>query len=413
MGKCTCDVFAKMTELENEDRLTLFLVNLNSDYDAMKSQIMAQDPAPIVIKAYYTLLYAEKQRQISSSVPDAVAFFTIGHNQYNRGFKIESQGNNSEKREQRKTRGNEKKLCLHCKLNGHSVEECFEIVGYPDWYHGKRKHNGAPKLASHVTSEENQQGTPLDEGGSSHHGWFDPKFMQAMCQEMMRMFKGKTVATSVANFAGSSFVNLVSQEFNKFEWILDTRATIHMTPHLCCLTNVRKLVHPVLVKLPDGLVKKVTRSRNVEIQPGFVITDVLYVPDFKFNLLYVSKIIVQKGVMACFDDSCYELQDRMNRRMVALGKESGGLYRMHAKGKKMQKHFEACHVLVAGADIQTFHDRLGHISYSKMKHLPEYGVFESSDNYCDTCSLVKFHRLPFALSDSKSDNCFDLLHMDL
>lgn len=53
-------------------------------------------------------------------------------------------------------------------------------------------------------------------------------------------------------------------------------------------------------------------------------------------------------------------------------------------------------------DVKLTHYRIGHLSKSKMDHLSVCkGV--STDFICDVCSMAKFHRLPFPLSNIISD----------
>lgn len=68
-----------------------------------------------------------------------------------------------------------KKWCDHCKKKGHSVDECFKKIGYPEWFGnpGKGKTNGGNmKYAANVGREdaEYKQGDPLDMGCGSESG---------------------------------------------------------------------------------------------------------------------------------------------------------------------------------------------------------------------------------------------------
>lgn len=64
--------------------------------------------------------------------------------------------------------------------------------------------------------------------------------------------------------------------------------------------------------------------------------------------------------------------------------------------------------------MNLWHSRLGHPSSEVMKHVVPLSVNENFENYlCDTCSRAKQHRIPFPLSDTRSKNPFDLVHLDL
>ena len=66
-------------------------------------------------------------------------------------------------------------------------------------------------------------------------------------------------------------------------------------------------------------------------------------------------------------------------------------------------------------DIDTWHYRLGHparrITEQIYKTFP-YIQSKGSD-VCDTCHLSKQHKLPFYKSDTISNACFDLIHLDI
>ena len=149
---CTCDLHKKISVLESRNKLFQFLMGLNSGYDAIKNQILAMDPLPTVNRAYYILQQQEKQRRLKEdmqTIPDAEA-----HVAYKHGPKhvpvIKKDG--------KKTKSD--KFCHHCKVKGHSIDQCFKIHGYPDWY--KEKYGA--KLAAQVTASECYAETPIHEG---------------------------------------------------------------------------------------------------------------------------------------------------------------------------------------------------------------------------------------------------------
>ncbi|BBG97367.1 ABC-2 type transporter family protein [Prunus dulcis] len=65
--------------------------------------------------------------------------------------------------------------------------------------------------------------------------------------------------------------------------------------------------------------------------------------------------------------------------------------------------------------IWLWHRRLGHPSFSYMKHLiPDlFSGFKDSDFTCDTCILAKSHRVPYPLSTNKCTTPFTLIHSDV
>ncbi|CAL2239261.1 unnamed protein product [Prunus armeniaca] len=65
--------------------------------------------------------------------------------------------------------------------------------------------------------------------------------------------------------------------------------------------------------------------------------------------------------------------------------------------------------------IWLWHRRLGHSSFSYMKHLiPDlFSGFKDSDFTCDICILAKSHRVPYPLSTNKCTTPFTLIHFDV
>ena len=33
---------------------------------------------------------------------------------------------------------NKRVVCKHCKIEGHSIENCLQLIGFPEWYKGTR-----------------------------------------------------------------------------------------------------------------------------------------------------------------------------------------------------------------------------------------------------------------------------------
>lgn len=57
--------------------------------------------------------------------------------------------------------------------------------------------------------------------------------------------------------------------------------------------------------------------------------NVLYVPKFNYNLLSVSKLIKDSKLNFLFLSTCCLIQDPLTKRVVAVGKEEAGLYKLN------------------------------------------------------------------------------------
>lgn len=94
----------------------------NDDFDGIRGQLLATDPLPSFSRAFYVVQQAERQKQITNATMDCYAFMV--HNK---------QVNKMEHGVNRRNKDGIKKFCSHCKTKGHTVENFFEKIGYPDW----------------------------------------------------------------------------------------------------------------------------------------------------------------------------------------------------------------------------------------------------------------------------------------
>ena len=91
--------------------------------------------------------------------------------------------------------------------------------------------------------------------------------------------------------AGKRFCFLTS--FSSGDWIIDSGASDHITPDLGVLTSVQKLSIPGFITMPNGKHSRIEHIGSVQLSPTLLLTNVLHVPDFQFNLLSVHKLCTQ------------------------------------------------------------------------------------------------------------------------
>jgi hypothetical protein len=73
------------------------------------------------------------------------------------------------------------------------------------------------------------------------------------------------------------------------EWMIDTGATNHMVTTTHYFTNMQ-LEHNVTINLPNGQFVTVTHIGSIQFIASLLLTNVLCVPSFDFNLISVSKL---------------------------------------------------------------------------------------------------------------------------
>jgi hypothetical protein len=70
-------------------------------------------------------------------------------------------------------------------------------------------------------------------------------------------------------------------------WILDSGASHHMCNSLQWFLSYKSTI-PVKIKLPNGNVVLAKHTGIIRFYPTFIVTDVLYVPNFYVNHICVS-----------------------------------------------------------------------------------------------------------------------------
>lgn len=72
-------------------------------------------------------------------------------------------------------------------------------------------------------------------------------------------------------------------------------------------------------------------------------------------------------------------------------------------------------VLINNITSQTWHNRLGHLSFKRLESLKNKLSYTSYNKNmpCCICPLAKQHRLPFVSHNHPSTNVFDLIHCNV
>lgn len=122
---CTCDSRQILLDHDAHTKLVQFLVGLNSAYDNEKNQILMVDPLPSINKAYGMVLKVEQQREMS--------VFTARHME-TAAMMSKSSGASNKRRDSKK----KDQTCTHCRRVGHSRDQCFQLIGFPEWWKSPR-----------------------------------------------------------------------------------------------------------------------------------------------------------------------------------------------------------------------------------------------------------------------------------
>ena len=138
------------------------------------------------------------------------------------------------------------------------------------------------------------------------------------------------------------------------------------------------------VTLANGSATTVFGLGTANLSSNLSLSYVLYIPDFPFNLLSISKLTKILNCATIFLSTHCIFQDLKTGKIIGGGHEAGGLYHLDRCGSS---HLVASHLSILPLQ---HHCHLGHPSLKNLKSLvPSCRQIESL--LCETCQLGKHH----------------------
>lgn len=378
-GNCTCESGKRISEHLEKERLYEFLMGLDSDFNVIKTQILATKPVPTLGTAYHMAAEDERHRMISNenrATPESAAFKTFQKRENYYGQTKER----SVFKQGKENKQND--YCTGCGKTGHKLEGCFKEIGYPDWWPGKKDNKIKPKAAC------------VDTGTSTIPGLNDEQY-----QMFVRLFSdsGNNVQIKPeANMAGKK----------DDVWVVDSGCTEYITHWPNLLENKKGTTNEAPVVIPNGHTIPVEGKGDFTLPGGAKLNGVLYVPNFKYNLLSVSRLTKDLKCAVTFFPDFFVMQGLQTKSLIGAGKCEGGLYLMDMLKERRK---------IMMTTMSTWHKRMGHASKEKLSNVD---IFKSNLNkdsmfFCDSCAKAKHARTPFTRSFIKTSSCFELIHCDI
>lgn len=426
---CQCPNSKEFSMHLERQKLMQFLMGLNENYDQSRSQILMVEPTPNINKAYAMLIERESQRFMSSSSIGGEGTYLVALmagkgmlHKYNRGTAPQNynkdQTSQSTSQYYNKGKKNWDQKCDYCHMQGHMEGNCFKLHGYPPDWKFKKKGAGNNNNAYNVQAEG------VRGKGKDHLVPDDlpraPQLTTDQHGHIMKMLDGNvSTANVMANMAG--MVQTPMSKIAGLKWIIDSGATNHMISSLDVLHDVHtvKTKQNRKVHLPNGDVTLVTHSGSCTLTETGELHDVLFVPEFHYNLLSISKVTKELNCFVSFYIGFCLFQDLSTGKLKGIGKEDDGLYflvqqqsfsnsRVHDNVKSFAAHDDK-------KNIMLWHRRLTHASIGSIKNLLGYTVDDCKTvlSDCEICPLAKHTRLPFHNSSIRSTKVFTLLHLDV
>ena len=433
-------------------------MGLNDSYLAIRGQIPLYEPLPDINEVLSLILQEEKQRSFKngdfngSAMAHPIEATTL-YSSTNSGSKNNHRG-----------KGNSKKegpICTYCGKIGHIADKCYRLDSFRPGFKFKNKSlanqvscNQMPSLGNHFniqTAEDPVLTFPqcpisksqceqllaflnsqtVNEHSSSHIVYpqaatvttvgpssSQPLALSSSTFNYLNNFSGKAFCSSSFLLPNSTIftARVVNRSaFTNTNWIIDTGATNHIV-HSISMFSSFTCVSNTYVYLPNGERALVTHVGTVHLTKKLILTNVLCVPSFTFNLISVSHL--NKSLTCCliFLGSFCFIQDLALWSTIGLGREQNGLYLLDNKFKMLS-------LVPAPASLyqsictqpNLWHFRLGHPSSGKLDLLNKVMPFVQCNKtaHCDICPIAKQKRFPFTSSTNVSKFRFALIHCDL
>lgn len=321
-------------------------------------------------------------------------------------------------------------ICFRYGNTGHVIDRCYKLHGYPvGWKKGKPVYD-KPKStavtanvavqASPVSGLDNLVGQLNKDQIQNFIAYFSsqlqakPSDSASVSAVQQHDSSGISFSSSTFCFVGLlSFANYVTDQQM---WIIDSGATHHVSHDHSYFSTLDTSVHP-LVNLPNGSSIKVGGIGKIILTETLTLQNVLFIPEFRLNLLSISYLTSDLGARVIFDSGCFEIQDPTNGSMTGRGRRIANLYVLDLEdGGSAVLNTSVFHSNDV-VDASVWHQRFRHTSFKRLELLSDVLGFSKAKNkgplHCDICHRAKQKKLSFTLNPKLCSHPFDLLHIDV
>ena len=188
-------------------------------------------------------------------------------------------------------------------------------------------------------------------------------------------------------------------------WILDTGASDHISGNKDLFSSLTFLSPLPTITLANGSQIIAKGIGSVCPLPSLPLTSVLYVHNFPFNLISISKLTRDLHYVLTFSHNSVTLQDRRTGKTIDIKHESQGLFHLSSP---------LCSTACTSTEVPLLlHSRLDYPSLSKFRKLvPHFSNLSSLE--CESCQLEKHTRVLFSKRlDPRTKSHFELVHTNV
>ncbi|GJU14166.1 ribonuclease H-like domain-containing protein [Tanacetum coccineum] len=335
LPRCTCHAAEDFKKHNQLMKLMQFLMGLDDCYMQIRSNILSRDTLPDVRSAYAIISSEESHRVVSNHASGSnsgqrsqSSVFNSNVGNRNSNQRPQSSGNTTRPSNvtrpstgNRRSGGGSQLVCENCGFNGHTIDRCFKIIGYPPDF-GKKGGSGNNVTNGNNGQSFNRRFVNNNSVGSSSTSSSTP-FSDEQITKLISLIKENSSNNAKgvhANMAGTIFNNskIFNQNFNKFfcnnnqlhdalvaaGLIVDSGANQHLTYDDRFLVNVIDISKfGIKVSHPNGTEALITKVGNMVLTKDIILYDVLVVPEYCVSLMYCHKLLEISILIVSFDES--------------------------------------------------------------------------------------------------------------
>ncbi|KAJ0626012.1 hypothetical protein HanLR1_Chr01g0007141 [Helianthus annuus] len=168
---------ATYNKLRMEQKLFQFLNSIDRQYDTIKREILRMDPLPSTEEAYVAVRKETAHQNILGTTTGSQSgigsgLVTTQIDNSNKALGLATRGQGRRPDPPFKPKVDKSKLkCDHCGMMKHTKDQCFKIVGYPEWWNdGHKKGEKESGKAAVATSNTGDTGSG---GNQQNYDGFD------------------------------------------------------------------------------------------------------------------------------------------------------------------------------------------------------------------------------------------------
>nr|KYP70921.1 Retrovirus-related Pol polyprotein from transposon TNT 1-94 [Cajanus cajan] len=406
--KCSCNVIPTIAQRKREDQAMQFLRGLNEQYSNVKSHVLLMDPIPPISKIFSYVVQQERQLLGSNFVANTITKTAI----INAASSV---------------------TCTYCGKQGHAENVCYRKHGFPS-NHENKTNKGVYKASIGKTSIVNSTVTDECKTNDQQQATItqDYRFTPQQYQVLMDLIQQCTNDSSASPSPSTNHIHSVSSCSTQpspppgtvssisthtqisTSWVIDSGATDHVSSSLSNFFTYNS-INPITVKLPTGQHVLATHAGVVKFTDTFYLTDVLFIPEFKYNLISISKLVSSLDVQLIFYSTHCLIQDVNTKEKIGTVDVEVGLYTMTTAVVQPSILSAIYNPEWSIQNIDLWHFRLGHLPYDKLHSMKQYYpcLYSNKHFTCNTCHHAKQKKLSFPLSHSHALQSFALLHIDI